>query len=340
MSTKPLNVSSFSSKIFESIYSHMRHARDARAFASTCKAARNAFLQDHIQYLFITKYFRCSPSSRMPSAEHLLRRQALRAGNTCLHPLGRLKNHINPLSWVQLAVDETKAIAYSQNNLFDIWNIDTCKKIKSFTAPCATLCIQLSSDGSQMFLGTDLGSIIICDSTTGERLDQIEAHTQQVTCLQTTFDGLKIFSGSLDKTLKIWNLKPKECLHTFQKLTSAPSSLQLSYHNEYAVAGFFDGRVMLWNLSSKQLLRTLRQPIPNPITCIGISPDNSTLLVGSTAPALTMWNIATVRQIDHLSLASNPAAISIHPDGTSLWVCNVEGYIDYYDFTTLDLLRN
>jgi hypothetical protein len=138
----------------------------------------------------------------------------------------------------------------------------------------------------------------------------LEGHQHEVWAVCFGPDGMAL-SGGWDKTVRTWNLREgrqQSCLQ--EGLEQGVCRLAWSPVGEYVACGCEDGSLHLWQLEDEQKLHT-RPAHQGRITGLVFSPDGRFLASADyDEPALRLWSLPEMQQIDCLSIASIELAVS------------------------------
>jgi WD40 repeat protein len=152
-------------------------------------------------------------------------------------------------------------------------------------------------------------------------------HRNPVTSLAFTPDGNFLVSASLDKTIRIWEIATKRQVAVMEEATRAVNSLAITANGRSLIAGGEDGILRLYDISdrSRPSLTGSRPPAKanlhpdfNVITTLAVSPDGSTVVVGTYGGWLVRYNLADLGGAQFLSnVQAGPIlALAISPDST------------------------
>ena len=67
--------------------------------------------------------------------------------------------------------------------------------------------VAFAPDGKTLATGLSDGTIVLWDSETGTRLEEVKGHQRQVTSLAFSPDGRTLVSGAFDGTMKLWRIE-------------------------------------------------------------------------------------------------------------------------------------
>ena len=67
--------------------------------------------------------------------------------------------------------------------------------------------VAFAPDGKTLATGLADGTIVLWDSVTGLKLQEVKGHVRQVTSLAFSPDGRTLVSGAFDGTMKVWQIE-------------------------------------------------------------------------------------------------------------------------------------
>ena len=191
--------------------------------------------------------------------------------------------------------------------------------------------------------------------TTGKEIKALVGHTKDDLILSVAFshDGRHILSGGTDNTLNLWNIATGGKIRTFAGHAGWVSSVAFSTDDRYAISGSWDNTLKLWDVTTgreirsfigqKGVDRTSRAfakdgtPVPpiiqltadamawgmssfaGRISSVAFSPDGRYAVSGSWGKIITLWDIATGREIRIFSGHKERInSVAFSPDGTQI----------------------
>jgi len=131
------------------------------------------------------------------------------------------------------------------------------------------------------------GVIEIWDTTTQQRLQTLEGHTEDVIDVDFSPDGETLVSGSADKTVRLWRLSDGELLDTLEGHTALVSSVEFAPDGENVVSASLDTQVIVWDISQGEALQTFDHH-PYQVKDVAYSPDGQ-IIASVAGPLLYLW---------------------------------------------------
>jgi serine/threonine protein kinase/WD40 repeat protein len=151
--------------------------------------------------------------------------------------------------------------------------------------------VALYPDGTKMVTGDEFGRIIIWDLNTGERLTELEGHTDIISVLRFNDDGTQLLSGSADRIIILWRIDA-DVVRSFQQrrfightdlindVDFSPVDAENAASINTIVSGSEDRRVIQWDATTGEILQILAEQ-SNPITTVQFTPDGKGVVFGT-----------------------------------------------------------
>ena len=178
--------------------------------------------------------------------------------------------------------------------------------------------IAYSPDGTQLAVASGIG-IWIYDAQTGEELDLLSGHTDEVVSVSFSPDGNTLASGGgmFDGTIRLWDVSTGTHIRTIPPQTRwyPPGSVG-------SIAFSPDGNTLankshLLDVSAGKNIKTLEHT--RQVESVAFSPDGNTLATGDTDGRVILFDVSTGKNIKTLSGNTKWVfSLSFSPDGTTL----------------------
>ena len=105
--------------------------------------------------------------------------------------------------------------------------------------------------------GCEDQSVRIWDAASGQQLQQLEGHDDEVNSVSFSQDGKRIVSGSWDRSGRIWDAASGQQLQQLEGHEREVTSVGFSTDGKRIVSGSGDKSVRIWDAASGQQLQQL-----------------------------------------------------------------------------------
>lgn len=220
-----------------------------------------------------------------PSYEHT----GYAAGNV-INLLGQTKGVLKNHDFSDLTIRQ----ASLQN--VDLHHVDfsnstfwRCAFLENFSG---IISVAVSQDGRLLATGDARGEIRVWDSSDGEMLFAIKAHSDWVRSVVFGSDNHTLYSSSDDRLVKKWNFETGQCLRIFQGHLGRIRSITISNDGQCLVSGSDDGTLKWWNTDTGECFRTSIEHTDH-IRAVVFSPDGLILASCGEDLKIRIWNVVT-----------------------------------------------
>lgn len=176
-------------------------------------------------------------------------------------------------------------------------------------------------------------SITLWNSTTGQFIDSLKGHTENVNSLAFTPDGKFLVSGSRDGLAKLWDLANRKEASTFAHYAGV-KSVAISRDGQFLATGSDDQTAVVWDLKTRKSIVTLRGHLSE-VWSVAFSADGNRVATGSQGRSIKLWDWRRSNAI--LTLYGHSVgvrALAISPDGKRLASGDESGTIKLWDLAT------
>jgi WD40 repeat protein len=151
--------------------------------------------------------------------------------------------------------------------------------------------VAIYPDSTKIVTGDEFGRIIIWDLNTGERLTELEGHTDIISVLRFNDDGTQLLSASADRIIILWRIDT-DVTRSFQQrrfightdyindIDFSPIDAENAATINTIVSGSEDRRVIQWDATTGEILQILAEQ-SGPITSVKFTPDGDGVVFGT-----------------------------------------------------------
>ncbi|KAF9232862.1 WD40-repeat-containing domain protein [Melanogaster broomeanus] len=201
--------------------------------------------------------------------------------------------------------------------------------------------VAYSPDGKQIATGAADGLIIIWDSKTGSKIQQLQGHTDTVNAISFSRDGSRLVSGSDDHTLCIWDTTTGEPVgEKWEAHSDGVLTVNYAPDDETIASGGRDSLVVIWNAQGKMAIEITEHP--NWVYCVMFSPDGTCLATACGDSNIRIFDVRTGTLVLR-PLAGHTGYVTVvtySPDGMQLASGSGDSTIRTWDTRTGVLLMD
>ncbi|MFD5082068.1 TIR domain-containing protein [Kitasatospora sp. NPDC058406] len=154
--------------------------------------------------------------------------------------------------------------------------------------------VAFSPDGRLLAVGSEDGSVLVCDAVTGVALRTLKDHIGRVYAVK--FAGDVLATGSADGTVRLWDQVSGECRHRLDVHAGGVWPVSLGPSGRLVATGDPNGVVTLWDTGTGRPLHRLPGH-DAPVYTAVFSPDGAQLVTGDQGGGARLWSTATGRRL-------------------------------------------
>ena len=148
-------------------------------------------------------------------------------------------------------------------------------------------------DGLTLASGSSDNTIRLWDVHTGEHVQTLEGHSNDVRSLAYSPDGCTFASGSWDNTIRLWDARNGEDLQILEGHGGGVNSVAFSPDGFTLASGSLDSTIRLWDARTGEHLKTFEGHTLE-VLSVAFSPDGLTLASASRDSTILLWKIERV----------------------------------------------
>ncbi|HSE17218.1 MAG TPA: TIR domain-containing protein [Pyrinomonadaceae bacterium] len=233
---------------------------------------------------------------------------------------------LEPLPGLNDSTPTTAAMAFSragkvatghEDGSLKLWNMQTREPSAVFKTCKEILSLSFAPDEQTLAVACGNGSVELWDTTRGQQLKTLAAHTGPVRSVVFSAEG-KLASGSDDKTVRLWEPATGRQLWTGTTHQDSVLSLAFSADGKKLASASKDKTVKIWQVSTGNELRTLTGH-KFEVLAVAFAPDGKTMATGGKDNLVKLWDPETGQEVvsfpDHTSRVTS---VAFSPDGKTL----------------------
>lgn len=236
----------------------------------------------------------------------------------------QVAGHLDEAWSVAFSLDGKLMATGSDDETVKIWDLGTGQQLAELKGHAATVCtLAFSPDGKTLATGSLDRTVKIWDVNTWELNHTLSEDVGAVRSLAWFADGKRIAISEYTRESEqlphvlIWDVESQSVLHTLNGCTDCIHYIRISADQRLVVGGSNDHTVRIWNADTGSLIRTWETN--GQVLCSTLMNNDQWLAVGYDTGPIEIWEIASGKQILHLSGHIGPVlTVAISPDGRSL----------------------
>lgn len=209
---------------------------------------------------------------------------------------------MNLLEW-----SSTNILSVALESSLYFWNANNNKVLRFCDLnPLTITSIGWDNIGSNLAIGTSMGTVEIWDTQKGKKTQTMVGHSSRVSSLEWSYNV--IASGSRDKSIQIRDFRANNnhIVSTYQGHTQEVCGLKWSQDGHSLASGGNDNKLMVWNLRSNLPVSKFSDHTAA-VKAIAWSPHNHGILAsggGSVDRTIKFWNTIENNLIDSIETGS------------------------------------
>ncbi|MEW6672968.1 MAG: PDZ domain-containing protein, partial [Thermodesulfobacteriota bacterium] len=227
---------------------------------------------------------------------------------------------------VAFSPDGRYVLSGSANHTMKLWDVAALKEIRAFTASIKDDLIDavaFSPDGRYALSGASDRMLRLWDIASGGEVRAFGGHAGWVSAVVFSPDGRYALSGSWDATLKLWDVAGGKEVRSFPPAAATPAGragrrgapVSQAAPDKYTPADVVPAPVQL----AGDKLGMKMASFAGRISSVAFSPDGRYALSGNWGGILTIWDIATGREVGTFKGHTDRVnAVAFTSDGKSI----------------------
>ncbi|KAF2858629.1 tricorn protease domain 2-containing protein [Piedraia hortae CBS 480.64] len=211
------------------------------------------------------------------------------------------------------------------------WNLEDDARRIDLELPSNANCVSVSPNGRYAAWGLKSGEIYIWDADKNAG-QVVEGHSSSVECMAFSSDSETLVSGSTD----IWKWSPQAGHKRICQVGTDIESIAISPNRKFVV--FCSGTRVAYHLENSTIsvfhcttheVDQILQDLPD-VNSLMVTPDSQKVLFGD-GDSLYLYDLQTQQEPMELRLRSGVTAMTLSPDGKTIWAGYWTGQIIQLD---------
>lgn len=189
-----------------------------------------------------------------------------------------------------LALDyiNKKYATVKNEGIVSLFNMETNDDIKQIVINDAHIhCLEFSTDGSKIAIGTDQKSVFIYSNQTYEHIASLKGHLNSIKAIAFSKISNILASGSNDKTIRIWDLNRFKELNKLNAHSDYITQIQFTNDGQSLVSSSQDKTIILWSTTDWKEKKRIDQQT----SFFSLSPNSIKLASITERRKINIWNI-------------------------------------------------
>ncbi|KEY71560.1 hypothetical protein S7711_09693 [Stachybotrys chartarum IBT 7711] len=182
--------------------------------------------------------------------------------------LQTLDGHRGEVVLVVLSPDTKRIASASRDKTVRLWDTETCQCLQTLEghwggvelvvfSPDAKHLASASYSYDPFALASRDKTVRLWDVETGQCLQTLEGHEEDVTLVVFSLDAKRVASASSDNTVRLWDVGTGQCLQTLKGYNNGVDSMVFSLDAKRLASASYDFTVWLWDVETGQRLQSL-----------------------------------------------------------------------------------
>ncbi|KAH8797328.1 WD40-repeat-containing domain protein [Flagelloscypha sp. PMI_526] len=158
-------------------------------------------------------------------------------------------------------------------------------------------------------------TVLIWDAESGQKIRELEGHTEWVYSAAFSPTGKHVVTGSRDVTIRIWDADSGEEIWKVRGHKGWVLAVAFSPDGTRIVSGSQDRTVRIWDAESGEMLQQLNEHT-DAVRCIAFSPGGTRIVSGSNDQTIYIWDVKLGTKLRQLNGHTGyVASVAFSPHG-------------------------
>jgi anti-sigma factor RsiW len=176
-----------------------------------------------------------------------------------------------------------------------VWDVTTTKERFAFDLDHSVVVLAASPDGRRLAVGVsdprrDTGNtVVVFDTTTGERLFELPTRRKAITSLAFSADGKHLAAG-FNGAVQIWDVPDRRLVKTLEGFERTVTRVAFDTTGKLLAAGMGDGQVWVWSATTGQRTQVIDTGTRG-VRSLAFSADSKFLVTATNKAPVAVWEV-------------------------------------------------
>lgn len=200
-----------------------------------------------------------------------------------------------------------------------VWGTDSLAREKS----AALFSIVVSNNGKLVAAAGGDKCIRVWDVLSAKELCDLRGHREKISSLTFCGDSKTLASSSFDRSIRVWNLENGTQVRNLSDSCKI-TSICYSAESKTLASSNLDGKILGWDIETGEKRFTLSCS-EEPVNAIEFGFDGTTIVSGSRDGRVSLWSIASKKELFRTTMKTPVRAVSISPDNKFIVIGTLSG---------------
>ena len=244
-----------------------------------------------------------------------------------------LAGHTGFVLSVAFSPDGSQLVTASDDGTAKVWDLTPSHELFALPAGDVISGVAISPDGSK--LATAGIQVLVWDMATGQRLYELNGHTDFVDSVKFSPDGTRLVTASQDGTSRLWGLTSRREIMTLPVGPSANVAITFSPDGKRLATTGEENTIAIWEaVSGKKLLTITGHTAPVVQMVFNSTGTQLATVSQNNEDGIKVWDATTGEELFTLPEDNPIFGLAFSPDGKQLAAVGPGGRAVLWDMTT------